>query len=207
MIEDAIPGQLSMRNKARERARWLADHILPHEIWLRGRLRVGTMAGCDIDDVIQESYARLIMLDSVTHILEPRRYLLQIARNVLLQYIRHSKVVPIELVGDLEILHQAADEPLPDRQAEGRQEWQMFQDAIASLPPRCQQVYRLRKIDGLSQREVAQRLKMSESNVEKHLGRGVERLMAMFGRSRQRSRPDRAKREDEDRERHVRTRI
>lgn len=205
MMEEAASAGGQMRRKARERAQWLADHVLPHEAWLRGRLRVGAMAGCDIDDVVQESYARLIMLDNVAHILDPRRYLLQVARNVLLQHVRHSKVVPIELVGDLEILHQAADDPLPDRQAEGRQEWQLFQDAIASLPPRCQQVYRLRKIDGLSQREVAQRLVMSESNVEKHLGRGVERLMTMFGRGRGGARSDRAA-EQEDRGRHVRTR-
>ncbi|WP_421123731.1 RNA polymerase sigma factor [Sphingobium yanoikuyae] len=145
------------------------------------------------------------MLDSVAHILDPRHYLLQVARNVLLQHVRHSKIVPIELVGDLEIFHQAADDPLPDRQVEGRQEWQLFQDAIASLPPRCQEVYRLRKIDGLSQREVAHRLVMSESNVEKHLGRGVERLMTMFGRGRGGARSDRAA-EQEDRGRNVRAR-
>ena len=205
MMENAFPDNFSRRHRARERAHWLACHIMPHEPWLRRRLRNGATVGMDIDDVVQESYARLVMLDNVAHIVEPRRYLLQVARNVVLQHARHAKVVSIELMGDLEILHPAADDPLPDRQIEGQQEWQLLQDAISTLPPRCQQVYRLRKIEGLSQREVAERLVMSESNVEKHLGRGVEKLMMIFGRggSSQSAPQDQG---HGDRERHVRSR-
>lgn len=169
-----------MRNDARRRAAWLAEAVLPHEPWVRRQLRRGTALGYEIDDIVQEAYARMIMLDSVAHIDDARGYFLQVARNLILQYLRRAKVVPIDFSADMETMDHAANEPLPDQQVQGRQELEQLMDAISTLPPRCQEVYRLRKIDGLSQREVAERLMMSESNVEKHLGRGVERIMLLY---------------------------
>ncbi|WP_419722960.1 RNA polymerase sigma factor [Sphingobium aquiterrae] len=78
-------------------------------------------------------------------------------------------------------------------------------EAISALPPRCQQVYRLRKREELSQREVADRLAISEGNMEKHLSRGVEGLMDLFGRDVHGSAP-KPQSIDEAVQKHVRTR-
>ncbi|NKJ02937.1 sigma-70 family RNA polymerase sigma factor [Novosphingobium sp. SG707] len=169
-----------MKDDARRRAAWLADAILPHEPWVRRQLRRGNTLGYEIDDIVQEAYARLIMLDSVAHITNPRAYFLQVARSLILQYLRRARVVPIDLASDIDAIDEAANEPLPDRQVQGQQELDRLMNAISTLPPRCQEVYRLRKIEGLSQRQVAERLMISESNVEKHLGRGVERIMLLY---------------------------
>ncbi|WP_336962587.1 sigma-70 family RNA polymerase sigma factor [Sphingobium aquiterrae] len=169
-----------MKINARLRAAWLAEHILPHEQWIRRQLRPGGVLGYEVDDIVQEAYARIIMLDSIDHIDNPRAYFLQVARSLILQYSRRSRVVPIDLVADMGSLDSAANGPLPDQQVHGRQELQRLMQAIAALPPRCQEVYRLRKIEGLTQRQVAEKLMMSESNVEKHLGRGVEKMMGLF---------------------------
>lgn len=169
-----------MKDDARRRAAWLADAILPHEPWVRRQLRRGNTLGYEIDDIVQEAYARLIMLDSVAHITNPRAYFLQVARSLILQYLRRARVVPIDLASDIEAMDEAANEPLPDQQVQGQQELDRLMNAISTLPPRCQEVYRLRKIEGLSQRQVAERLMISESNVEKHLGRGVERIMLLY---------------------------
>jgi DNA-directed RNA polymerase specialized sigma24 family protein len=59
------------------------------------------------------------------------------------------------------------------------------------LPDRCREVLTLRKLYGLSQREIAQRLGIAESTVEKHVAYGVhlcaERMFAKRGETR---RPD-----------------
>lgn len=165
-----------------DRALWLANHILPHEAWLRGQLMRNGSTVIDIDDVIQEAYARLIKLASVDHIRNPRTYFQQTARSIVLQEIRRSRVVSIEAVADLDGLNLPAGDPLPDQQAESRQELRLVASAIAALPAKCREVYILRKVDGLSQREIAERLGVTESNVEKHLGRGVRTLMDIFGR-------------------------
>ena len=55
-------------------------------------------------------------------------------------------------------------------------------DAIAQLPAKCREAFVLRKVQGLSQRETARKLGLSESTVEKHVGRGIRHLINIFGR-------------------------
>jgi RNA polymerase sigma-70 factor (ECF subfamily) len=49
----------------------------------------------------------------------------------------------------------------------------IFAEAISALPPQCRRVFLLRKVQGLSQKDVAQRLGLSVSTVEKHLATGL----------------------------------
>lgn len=165
-----------------DRARWLALNVLPHEPWLRGWLGARAAAGIDIDDVIQESYAHLIELQSVAHIRSPRNYFCQTAKSIVLMQLRRERIVPIEAMARIDQLGTRADDPLPDQQAEARQELREVASAIAALPPKCREVFVLRKVEGLSQRAAAQALGVTESTIEKQLGRGVRRLMDIFGR-------------------------
>jgi RNA polymerase sigma-70 factor (ECF subfamily) len=54
--------------------------------------------------------------------------------------------------------------------------------ALDHLPPRCREVIWLRRVEGMSQREVADQLGITEKTVEKHLAKGM-RLLAdtVFG--------------------------
>ena len=45
--------------------------------------------------------------------------------------------------------------------------------AVAALPPVCRQVFLLRKFEGMSAKEVASRMKISVSAVEKHVAAGI----------------------------------
>ena len=164
------------------RARWLASNILPHEPWLRRKLGSIGISADEIDDLVQETYARMISLEDVTAIAVPHAYALTVARSIRLQSLRRGKVVSIEAVADLEHLDPPCEEPWPDRHAEGRQELRRVAQALASLPDRCREVYMMRRVDGLSQQEIADRIGTSQSNVEKHLGRGLKKLMDVLGR-------------------------
>ncbi|RME62380.1 MAG: winged helix-turn-helix transcriptional regulator, partial [Alphaproteobacteria bacterium] len=53
-----------------------------------------------------------------------------------------------------------------------------FSQAVASLPPACRTVFILRKFEGLTNREIANRLKISISAVEKHIAVGIEKCSA-----------------------------
>ena len=165
-----------------DRALWLARHVLPHEPWLRGLIERKYSVGIDIDDIVQEAYAHLIELDSVAGIRSPRSYFAQIARNLIVSQFRRARIVSIEAMAELDQLDTPDDSPLPDQQTAARQELREVAGAIAALPPKCREVFVLRKVEGLSQREAAQRLGVTESTIEKQLGRGVRRLMDIFGR-------------------------
>lgn len=164
------------------RATWLARHICPHEPALRRWLARRSSRGHDIDDAVQEAYARLAMLPSVDHIANPRAYFFRTVLSMLVNEARRAQVVSIETLGELERLNAESHDLPPDQQAESRQELRHVAEAIAELPPKCRETFILRKVHGLSQRETARQLGISESTVEKHVGRGVRHLVKIFGR-------------------------
>jgi len=157
---------------------WLGAHVLPHEGRLRAWLSAAFRA-VDVDDVVQESYCRLAQLKSFEHISDPRQYLFATARNVVLEQLRRSRVVSIVTVSGLADLERAMpdDSLCPERALAGRRLLSRLEELIAGLPERARRVMRLRKIEGLSQREVAAQLGISETIVENELSRGLRRII------------------------------
>jgi RNA polymerase sigma factor (sigma-70 family) len=162
---------------SQDRAVWLAHHVLPHEPALRAWLRRRRIDGLEIDDVVQEAYAVLASLASVDHIDSPRAYAFQTAQSVILRHLRRARVVRIDTFDNLEMLNLSTDEASPEVQASSRQELRRVAELISALPPKCREAFSLRKVDGLSQRDVARRMGISESTVEKHIGRALRTLM------------------------------
>lgn len=158
---------------------WIAQEVLPHEPALRRWLR-GTFPQHQADDVIQESYCRLAELDGFAHITDPRGYLFQTARNVVLADIRRARVVRIEAAGSLADIAPAliADELDPERIVAGRGLLGHVEALIGALPDRARAILRLRKLDGLSQREIAERMGVTETIVENDLARGLRTVLA-----------------------------
>jgi RNA polymerase sigma factor (sigma-70 family) len=168
---------------SRERAAWLGSHIFPHEASLRQWLsRRPGAAGMEVEDVVQESYAILAGLDRVDHIQRPRNYFFEVAKSVVLQSLRRSRVVTIDAQSNAEVLEVPEDAPTPERIAADRQELAHVAALIAALPDRCREVFTLRKLDGMSQREVAAQLAIAESTVEKHMVKALALLTDAIGR-------------------------
>ena len=138
--------------------------------------------GIDLDDIIQETYAILAALESVDVIRNAKAYMFQTAYSVILAQVRRAQIVSISTINYIGQLADADGAPSPETVVSDRQELQRLADAIAALPDRCREVFVLRKIHGLQQRDVAQRLGVSEGTVEKQLHRGLNLVIAMFGR-------------------------
>lgn len=164
-----------------DRALWLGRFILPHEPALRAWLSRRSIGGLEVDDIIQEAYARLITASTVETIRNPRTYLFQVAKSVIATNLRGVKVITIT-VSDPEVLNLAAEEPSAEVQLSDRQELQRLIEAIAALPEPTRTIFRLRRIEQLPQRSIAERLKMPESTVEKHISRALFHMSSLFGR-------------------------
>ena len=173
---------VSMTPFSDERAYWLARHVLPHEPAMRSWLRGKASLGFDIDDIVQETYAILAAKADITAIRNPKNYSFQVAYSVILQQLREQRVVPITAVEDIGTIEAAHDEPSPEDTTLYRRELTQIRAAIDALPRQTRQAFILRRIDGLSQREIATRMKLSEHTVEKHIARGIKLLLAQFGR-------------------------
>jgi len=163
-----------------ERAIWLGRHVLPHEPALRAWLSRRRLGGLDVDDVIQEAYSRLMTAESVQHVHDAKSYAFQVAGSVVIDHLRRMKVVSIASVPDLDYLEVVSDEPSPERQVIDRDELHRLAGMIARLPGRVREVFTLRRVYGLTQREVAQKMAIAESTVEKHMARGFLLMLEQF---------------------------
>jgi RNA polymerase sigma-70 factor (ECF subfamily) len=131
----------------------------------------------DVDELLQETYARLLSSqhDSGVEIRSVRAFALTVARNVALDWLRRRDVVPINLVADIAALDVLDESAQVDEIVNAQQELALLAECVAKLPERCRQVITLRRVYGLSQREIAQRLRIKEGTVEQLLARAVRR--------------------------------
>jgi RNA polymerase sigma-70 factor (ECF subfamily) len=157
---------------------WVGAQVLPHEAEVRAWLRRSLVSPNDREDILQEAYCRLSALHDVAHITSPRSYFFQVVRNVLLEQVRRARIVQIETVAEIDALDMGADEPSPEQIAIGRRELARVMELIAALPERCRRVVELRKIHGVSQREIAARLGVTEGVVENEANRGLRLVLA-----------------------------
>jgi RNA polymerase sigma-70 factor (ECF subfamily) len=164
-----------MENDAR--LRWIASHILPLESELRGWLRAHarTLGAADIDDVLQEAYARLWTAE-LQSVRQPRAYFYVVVRHLLAERARRARIVPMERMGEMEALRILSDEPGPERRVGSRQELERLLRAVGELPAKCRRAFELCKFDGLSQREIAAVMGIAEKTVEKHLAKALARV-------------------------------
>lgn len=163
-----------------EHAGWFAEEVQPHESSLRSYLRGVFPTLPDIDDFIQEAYARLIRAKQAGRVSYAKAFLFATARNAALDFFRRRKVVAIDAIGDLSDLSVLADGPDAAESANKQQELELLSQAVRALPERCRQVLTLRLLYGLSHREIAADLKISEHTVKAQLAKGMRRCSAFF---------------------------
>jgi RNA polymerase sigma-70 factor (ECF subfamily) len=160
-----------------KRTRWFMHHILPHEPALRSWLsRRRAPAAFDIDDIVQESYTLLAERERLDDILNPRAYLFQVAHSLVVRNIRRARIVPILAVEDLGLLDFPDGAATPEQNAIAHDDLRQLAEVIASMPGQTHEAFVLRRIRGLSQREIAAEMGLSENTVEKHIVRGIRWL-------------------------------
>lgn len=163
------------------KTRWFMACVLPHEPALRSWLARKRGAGVDVDDVIQETYTVLAARETVDDIRHPRAYLFQIAHSIVVRHVRRARVVSIQAADDLDGFDPADEAASPEQTAIDRDELRRLAEAISAMPGQTREAFILRRVQGLSQREIASRMRLSESTIEKHIARGVRFLIDWFG--------------------------
>ena len=153
-------------------------HALGFESVLRACLWRYARNNSDVDELLQETYARLLVAGSSSqesNIRSVRAFCLTVARNVALDWLRRKEVVPLELVSNMASLEVLDEGAQIEEIVNAHQELALLAQAVAAMPRRCRQVFTLRKVYGFSQKEIAARLHISENTVEQHLMKAARR--------------------------------
>lgn len=155
---------------------WFVQEVLPLEGALMRYLRRNCRDAGELPDLRQEVFVRVYesALQRMPELTSA--FVFATARNLLIDRARRAQIVSIEAVADLELPEYCFDDLTPERHASGRAELRLLQEALEGLPPRCQEVVRLRKVEGMSQREVAAHMGIQEDTVEKQIAKGMRVL-------------------------------
>jgi RNA polymerase sigma-70 factor (ECF subfamily) len=157
---------------------WFATEVQPHEQMLRAYLRGNFPAVRDVDDVVQESFLRLWRTRASEPIRCAKAFLFLAARRVALNLLRKQRNAPFVAYGESAVSRVLDDKPDACEAAIVQERIDLLADALMTLPPRCRQAVVMHKIQGLTQREVASQLGISERTVESHVRTGVARCLA-----------------------------
>ena len=134
----------------------------------------------DLADLRQDIYVSIYEAAKDRRPDPVRPFLFKIARNLLINRVRRSQIVPIDAVADMDALDMASSVPGQDRTIIARDELRALQSALDRLSPRYREAVVLARIEGLSGREIAARMNITESAVSHYLDRGIRMLAEML---------------------------
>jgi RNA polymerase sigma-70 factor (ECF subfamily) len=178
--ESVGPGGLDASARAPDLHAWFVREVLPLEAALTGFLRNNRQGKTDIADLLQGVYVRVYEAACTQLPTSTKSFVFTIAHNLLVDQVRREKVIPLSTVENLEALGIAAETPGPDETTIAREELRRVQAALDRVSPRSREAIILRQVDGLSRREIAARMGITEKTVKRHLNLGVRALAAIL---------------------------
>jgi len=153
---------------------WFAEHVQPHEPALRGYLR-NSFPSVDADDVVQESYLRLLKARTKGKIASTKAYVFAVARNTAITLFHRRRIyseVPLEELSDWRVLDGKSD--VSDNLNE-QLRFELALQAIDSLPPRCREIFRLAALERLSTAEIVLRTRLAENTIYSQIAIGARK--------------------------------
>ena len=152
--------------------------LLAIEGRMRACLAQMTRNPADTEELVQETYARLLSIDRdlACEIRSVAGFALVAARRVGLDWLKHRRVVQIECMEDMDSLFGSGGSSVTEDLVNGYQEIEQWIDRLERLPERCAHVFTLRRLFGFTQKEVGQILDIEVHTVEAHMQNAARRL-------------------------------
>lgn len=163
-----------------EEAQWFSEHVEPHAPALRAYLLRRFPSLSEHEDVLQEAYMQILRTWKQGRLRHARGFLFTAVRNAAIDLMRRRQV-HVTITGEQKL--PLLDEALGTIDSIDRaQQFEVLMQAVATLPPRCGEVMRLRYFEGLTYKEIAGRLGLSPETVKVHLVKGIRDCTQYFKR-------------------------
>ncbi|MBC3419130.1 sigma-70 family RNA polymerase sigma factor [Pseudomonas sp. RW3S2] len=121
----------------------------------------------DAADMTQDVFTQWLGYRDRAKVEQPRAFLFQMARNLLSDHWRRQKVRHAAL--ETEASDEAAADNDPLDHAQQAQRLEQLREVLAQLSPRRREALMLHRFEGLTQAQIAERMDISVSMVEKHI--------------------------------------
>ncbi len=142
---------------------------------LRGWLQSRFPTECDIDDVLQESYLRVLKAKERDEVQSPKAFLFATARNLAVDRVRRLNIIRAESLMENDALSVLDEGEDISETVSRNQELEILTEAIQALPDRCRRIFTLRKVYGMSQSDIARKMGVSVYTVSAQLTIGVRK--------------------------------
>ena len=164
-----------------EELHWFDTEVRPCEPALRAYLQKRFPALSDHDDLVQEAYVRLLHARREGRVTSAKAFLFTVTRNLAIDmFRRRRRTATHEPISDV-VDQPALEEPVDFVAAsEHQRRMDILLEAVLALPERCRMVMMLRHLDGLSYKEIADRLGISANTVRVHMVKGVKDCTVFF---------------------------
>lgn len=169
-----VPQDLEISN-------WFESNVRINEPALRAYLQNKLPPTVEVDDVIQETYARIVKVRTSNTVDSPRGLLFSIAKNVTRDLFRKKYAAKTISLREMEVadVFISANTGEEDEFAT-QDDIEVLKDAIRSLPAKCRVIFLLRNYENLSYKEIAHRLNLSPKTVEAQLSIGIKKCRKYF---------------------------
>lgn len=141
--------------------------------------RLGSQS--DAQELAQEAYLRMLMLEHPERVSSLRAFLFRIAANLAVDRLRMRKVRGDKMRNDMRIeqppegLHLV---PIPERHVSAIEQWRELRRALRELPAKTSQAFVMHVIEGRDFSVVAQAMKLSERMVRYHVANALAHCRA-----------------------------
>ena len=156
----------------------LAREAEPVRRWLSGYFRRRVREDHEVEDLVQDVFARVVARDSTEPVGNLGSYILRTAMSVLADRSRRRATRQADLHVVLDTDRHGDEELDPERILSGKEELNAATGALLALPERTRTVFILRRLEGYRHGDIARHLGISISAVEKHMVRAIRHLSA-----------------------------
>ncbi len=164
-----------------EELHWFDTEVRPCEPALRAYLQKRFPALSDHDDLVQEAYVRLLRARREGRLTCAKAFLFTVTRNLAIDMFRRRRRIsthePLSELTEQAVLEEPIDF---ESASEHQRRLDILIEAVVALPERCRMVMMLRHLDGLSYKEIAERLGISANTVRVHMVKGVKDCTIFF---------------------------
>lgn len=127
----------------------------------------------DVDDVCQETFLRTYKSSLAKEVLKPKSFMFRVAKNLIVSDFRKASTQLNEYVEDIDLVDSKLEVDNLENNALAQEKLGVMCEAIAGLPNKCRQAVVMRKIYGLSTKDIAKRMNISPITVSNYITKGM----------------------------------